>query len=451
MNCQTTKNWLLAAHRTERLPSRVLRHVEGCPACRNLRIRLVQVDKLTDQLLTLPDNPQAHAAIQARLVDAPRESSPSAPTMPARSRLLRRRKTDVYPIAAATAAILLIAVGWLFGRYSNPQTQLRLITVETRRDREVVSKSKQPDDKSIPIIVRIAGLAPRIVGESTPSVRLDILTLVADELRQESLRLASRGQVDELPRLATLHDRVLRTGIVYQVHRFPEGKDRDEVISRIVKKMERVEEEVAERERRLPPSVAERLKPFASSARLAARSIAEGKLTELPRNPEPANPPPLEGLITMVVKLSQEDAPLPRAEASAELSQILAQATVLLSAAGKTEYSVHMGEYLDKVMANGVADNLDTVEADDKKGAMKEKIAKVRERASEVSSVIERNLDKSEPEAKQGLQRALEASRHGQERASKGGKGKGPPWTRKDNAPKEHPDKGNPPGWQKKN
>ena len=99
-------------------------------------------------------------------------------------------------------------------------------------------------------------------------------------------------------------------------------------------------------------------------------------------------------------------------------------------------------------MAQGIADNLDLAEAEDTQGTKKQVIAQVRERASEVSGVLERNLDKAPPAAQKGLQQAIEASRGGQERAAKGGKGKGPPWSRPDFVPKGK-DK-LPPGWQKK-
>ena len=55
-------------------------------------------------------------------------------------------------------------------------------------------------------------------------------------------------------------------------------------------------------------------------------------------------------------------------------------------------------------------------------------VHRVSQRAAAASSALERNLTKVPAAAQNGLRRALEASRHGRERAQQAGRGKGPPW-----------------------
>lgn len=440
MNCHAAKTWLLAAKRSDRLPPRIVRHLVECPPCRKLRIDLLQTEELTARFLMIPDNPSARAALERKLDGESRDQSPH-PTaaVPRRSSMPRRFSRASLWTVAVSAAMLILCLGWLIGRYS-ATTSLSVSEVRVRKVPEN-NRPWPPEEKTTPILVRVASLASRMVSDRDPSARLDVLESLADELRSEGLRLAARGQVSDLARLTALHDRVLRSGLAPQVQRLADPKDRDAAVARLSRKMDRIVEEVTIRERSLPPSVAERLKPFVTAARATSQNLAAAKMPDIPPGPEPANPPPLDGLVTLVVKLAHEDAPLPRAEASADLGKVLAQATVLLTVSGDTEFSSQMGEYLDTVMANGVADNLDSVEAEDMKGNLKQEVAKVRERAGEVGIVLQRDLEKAPPAAQQGLQQAIEASRDGQERAAKGGKGKGPPWNRKDKFP---------PGWQKK-
>ena len=339
MNCHTAKSWMLAAKTAEALPTRIARHLQRCPACQSYREQLRRVEEMTRKSLVLAPNVAALARLDSRLDDLPREEAPT----PYRTMLSR---IDTRYWAACAAAVLLLGLGWMLGRYTSSPAIPLAPKEQQRQVPEIVEKRPTPEESITPILVRVASLAPRIAGDSSPATRLDILMALADELRTESLRLAAHGQSDDLPRLSSLHDRVLNTGVVTQALRLPEVPEREMAIAKIVLKMSTLEREIGTRERDAPASIAEHLKLLAVSVRKASVSLKAGKPIELPPYVETVNPPPLDGLVTLVLKLSNVDTPLPRAEASAELARTIAQATVLLNVGGKAEYSSQMGDYL---------------------------------------------------------------------------------------------------------
>ncbi len=177
---------------------------------------------------------------------------------------------------------------------------------------------------------------------------------------------------------------------------------------------------------------------------LEAGQVAEAE----PLPPVNGGQPLLAALVSGGLRLAEESDPLRRAEVSSALAGLLAQAIVLLSARGDAEQADELGTAMGELLYVGVTSNLDRVAATAPPGARAAEAEQVRRRAAQAQAVLEQNLEQATGPARAGLQRALQASRHGAERAAQGGPGKGkskgPPWLR-DNPEEEPKGKGRPP------
>src|SRR5262245_11527045 len=114
MNCDITRRRLLAAERPDAPDAAVRQHLAGCPSCRGLQRRVVEVEQ---SLPLLPVPPPSGPAATLQLVlrapfepslpvpiQAPRPPSPWGP------RTVGRQKVAV--AFALAAALAVFAVGW---------------------------------------------------------------------------------------------------------------------------------------------------------------------------------------------------------------------------------------------------------------------------------------------------------------------------------------------------
>jgi len=329
----------------------------------------------------------------------------------------------------------LLAAGWLAGRFI-PSTPTPM---------PADAKAAAPP-RAVPLMVRVSGTGARAVEAPSARGQLDALVRLAAEIRGEAIRQAEAGTPDPIPHLAVVHDRVLRLGVARQLTRFPEP-DEAAVRREVVADLRRAAGETAGAADHCSPAVGDLLRPLAASAEAVADAAEAGKAPAAPAAEWPVPAAPLDSTAALLVRLADAGGPLARADISAELGGVFAQTVALLSASGDPDAAGQVGEALNAVMARGVADNLDRVEAADPGGQLAPEVARVRDRAGRATDVLERNLAKAPPAARPGLERAVEASGPGRA-ATKGGKPPhaGPPWKRVG----DPPGKGVPPGWQKK-
>jgi hypothetical protein len=112
MTCDAIQNRLLALPDVRRVPDELRGHLDGCPACRAYLARAVRLDKL---LATIPVPPPSEET-KAAFLDRATEAGPVIKHIP-----VVRRDSGTYLLddgrwkytAAALAAAVLVAVGWL--------------------------------------------------------------------------------------------------------------------------------------------------------------------------------------------------------------------------------------------------------------------------------------------------------------------------------------------------
>src|SRR5206468_2968818 len=122
------------------------------------------------------------------------------------------------------------------------------------------------------------------------------------------LRRAALGDADALPRLADLHDRLLKLGVARQLARAPEGA-RAAASDRVAADLARAADETGGAAAALPPAVGELVQPFVVSCRETAGALRAGKVPPAPAD-WPAAPAPLEAVAARTLQLANADDPL---------------------------------------------------------------------------------------------------------------------------------------------
>lgn len=444
MTCAAAEPWMLASRTADELPERVRRHLAQCPRCAARFALLVRVDGATAGCAPAP-NPAARARLDARLARTPHPAArPATEPTPTPSRTRHNVPRWVIGLAAA----VMLASGWLAGRFTAPRPVAQVPAPDRAPPPAPQPLPLAPPPAPAPgLLAKVARQSSRVATDPTPAAQADALYQIAADVRADATRRAAAGDVEPVPRLIGLHDRVLKLGVAHQLRRVPEAQ-RAAATAEMVAALNRSADEVAAAAGRLPPAVGDSLRPLAASCREAGAALQQGKPAAADEWPAPATP--LEALAAHTIRLGNAAAPLARADEAAQLAAVLSQAVTVLAVGDFPDDAARVGEALDAVLGRGVAANLERVEAADPAGTRRDEVAKVRARADRATEALERNLAKAPPAARTGLERALAASAAGRDKAAgKPDKPHGPPWKKGDG---EHPGKGKgaPPGWQKK-
>ena len=410
MICPDAVPWLLAVPSDGDLPDAISAHLSGCAVCRALRTRLGLIDEGVRS--ACPPRPEVLARLEAMLDAVPRRR----PAEIARPSLRRWA-------ALATAALVVCTVGWFAGR-SAPRRA-------SPADEALRPGTPIPPARIEPLFVRIAGPGVKLVHLSDAAERIAALSAMADAIRAEVLRFAAVGPTEDIPRLARIHELLLRRGVVRRALALPIA-DRKAIAEPLVRSLRTDEEKLVESAARMPDAVAALVRPLADTLGAAVSDLETGR--ESPPATDDPSPTPLEAFVGLAVRLAETDGPLRRADLSLAMAHTLAAATVLVTVDADDDAIGKMGGYMDVVLDRGVDENLMRAEAEDPEGKLREPIAGIREKASQPVGILERNLAKIPPQAQKGLERAIEASKAGTDRAGKARKGNGPPWMRPDGA-----------------
>lgn len=471
MTCDNAESWLLAARSAEELPAEVRQHLAGCSECLRLFSRLRRLTEATAQLTPTP-NPSARERLNEALARTPQEQ-PNPLPLPNRT-----PRWDIR-LVAGLAAALLLAVGWVAGRMTSPnpvaqtpveQPKQEPKTPQQKHLKEGPSRQVDPIPPAIPmpepqprepetplvavapqpslapgLVARVARHSVSVTTDPSPASQLDALSNLASDVRADAVKRAATGDLEHLPRLLGLHERILKLGVAKQLARVPE-QTRSALGVQVADGLNQSAEEISMAAGRLLPIAAELLQPLAASCREVSTAIRDNKpLPISPAWPSPATP--LESLVAHTIRMADAESPLGRADESTRLAASMANAVTVLSVADLSDDAARVGESLDSVLDHGVAGNLARVEAADPTGKLRKEITDVRERAGLAADLLEGNLEKAPPAARAGLERAIAAADQGRGKATGKGpsKGTGPPWKKVD-----HPGKGMPPGWSKK-
>jgi len=408
MTCQEIQHWLLLSKPAVPLPGAVRRHLDACPRC---RLRCEQLRLLDDQINGLPPpppDPSAKERLMARIARTPQQRSP-APAV----RLHLR-----WVAAAAVAASLLIAVTWIVARRP---------AANRSGDDVALTEGTSPSPLRAGaggIVLRVAKLDVQLANPAAVEEQLDLLTQLAGDLKDEAIRLAKQGPSEDVQLLGDLASSVLRQGVVGRAARLPVGK-RPELVPPLVEQLRATETEIDGFCKDRLPAVANMLRPIGSAARESAelieagRSVAEGGNVASPDGPAR---PLIASLVVQGLKLADEGNPVRRADLAAELASLLTPAIVLLSAHGDADGAEALGDCLGDLLVEGVTNNLAQAEEAGMTEAQKAEAKTVRERSIAVISGLEDNLAHAPPDARAGLQQAIEAS--GGRDAAQAGNGK---------------------------
>ncbi len=401
--------------------------------------RLTRLDEATAKL-TPPENPQARAHLDVLLAHTPQEPAASPEPRHASPRFASRWVIGL-------AAAVLVASAWVAGRMSSPKDVVQVLPNQASEEPGTLPQpapeqpKNQPREQSHPdaqpptltpdlpiapypapapgLMVRVARQTAIAVADHTPAAQLEALDLIAGELRTDAVKRAAAGDLDSLPRLVSLHERVLKLGVASQLARVPE-ESRPILALRVADGLNQSADEIAAAAGHLVPVAGDLLRPLVVSCREISTAIRDGKAVPAP--PESPSPPtPLESLVAQTIRVTDATEPLARADESAHLTAVLTQAITVLSVAGLEDDAARVGAAMDGVLDHGIAANLDRVKAADATGKFGKEVTEVRERTERAMEALEGHLAKASPAARAGLERALEASDPGRTKAT--GKG----------------------------
>jgi len=232
MNCNTAEPWLLAARSPDELPGEVRKHLPLCPHCAALFAQLRRVDEATARLAPVPHG-SARSRLEAVLACTPQEQP---------STLLQPQQKLRWPVRlmVGLAAAVLVAGGWVAGRASSSKPTVQ-ISSEQPKDQTKPPPKEQPPREPRPVppippqvaqlpvaphpalapglVAKVAQQTVRVAADSQPSSQLDALDRLAGEVRTSALERAVAGDLEQIPRLVLLHERILKLGVVQQLNR----------------------------------------------------------------------------------------------------------------------------------------------------------------------------------------------------------------------------------------
>ncbi len=459
MKCYEARLWLLSSRTAGPLSSAVARHLKGCDRCRVKWQALEQLDNRVRSMPIAPSSPTAKESFRRRLAEA---SGPTkvesvaadlSSTRPSESHT--RRRVAARFVAGLVAASLLLGLGWKLGRGDGPPNvdvaavgpASRGVAVNTGVEDPATSDlTDRPGE--LAILLRVMKHNNRLAASYDLEEQARIFDAMAEDLRTEILRRVERGSLEEGMALAEMYGVVIRDGLLPRVSRLPPEK-KEALAKSLVAHFQKVSLEMDRFSRTSRPMAREALALTKATATEAANRMAGSSVGQSPTQAEIAHISPRPLLQTLVFKgltLAAEPDPLNRADLCSDMAVRVAPSVMLLSAGASSDKAVAVGDCWGELLERGVAGNLEKLERERGKDAVREDVDKLRERTFKDLDSMEAGLADAPAALQANVKRTIEASAAGRERLSPGkGKGKGPSSKWGEN------DRPLPPGLQKKN
>lgn len=414
MTCDLLTPWLHLARSSDELPEEGRAHLQTCAACRAQLARLMATDAAVRQM-SPPADAGGRASLLLRVAATPQQRT--AP------RGRRSSPRTLWPVAVAAGVCLVVGMG--IGRWMLPP----------RSPAAAVAES----GAVVPAPPLLAAVARETATASEGN--LDAFVRMAAALRAEAMTRVRAGAVDELPRLAAAHERILRTGIAPALKRLPEFQ-RPTAAVRLVAEFDAAATALTTDIGRSPPALGDPLKPLQASCASAAAQFgrAEPLLSD---GPPVESSSLLDDVVDRTARVADAGTPMARAEASGELAGTLAQVISVLAVAGHAQDAAAVTESFDRVLSAGIEANLERAAAGPDRPSDAD-VQRVRERSATAVAVLERNLAAAPPAARAGLERAISAGK------GKAGKPAHPVHPVKGYEKEPKGKGGVPPGWLKK-
>jgi len=190
MTCKELNLWLLATDLLATPPREVRNHLDDCGSCQLRHQRLLNLNETVRTLPPPPASPVARGQLLRSLKTAPG---------PQPAPWFRQR----WHYAAAVAAALLVAVGTLalVIHHQQPPGESEVVVLPNPHE------ASKPD-----VVGNVLERQLKLAKGLPQAERFQQLVGLADDLRQESLRLAQSPAPAELAAVTRLYQRVVREG-----------------------------------------------------------------------------------------------------------------------------------------------------------------------------------------------------------------------------------------------
>jgi hypothetical protein len=259
MNCEQYQSRLLRALDPDDPPDDVAAHLGDCPVCRAWQRQLLRIERHVP-LLPVPAS-QTKEDFLARL-----ETEREVVAFPTLRRPARRfsRNRVLMGIGGVAAAIALLLLGGWAMRYFDKGEKLQAKTPHENAGSIPVIPS--PRQRPTELIDRLMACDLRLAEAATPRQRVQTLADLEDALRAEAKILGQVNAPEALQSVVLLYGKVVQQGIITCARGLPSG-ERREVLTPIVERLAKVEEDVEGVARNAGPTTAERLRQVALLAR----------------------------------------------------------------------------------------------------------------------------------------------------------------------------------------
>lgn len=256
MRCQTVRNELLRLDLPMEVPPTLHHHLGRCTECRSWLQGLQRLDQVLPHLPAPEPKANCKALFLQRLRAGQTVVLRSEP-LAGSSGGPRRSWRNYYGYGAVVAALLVLGVGlasW-FGSSS--------------RNASTTEPSALPED---PFLARVVEFNIQLAVADTPTRRMDALTRLADELRQETVQLARIAPGEDLSLLTRLYAQVIQEGILPQLKDMTDAEHRP-FLERIAQQFAETERTARALAKEVPPASIEPIHRLERAAGEGAREI----------------------------------------------------------------------------------------------------------------------------------------------------------------------------------
>jgi hypothetical protein len=429
MKCREAQYWLYSFQPNAAWPSDVVGHLQDCPDCQQLQAQLRQIDTGINQITTPAKNDAPIGRLLDRVAKTPQVSAPAekpTPRLPGWARIA----------AYLAGSIALILIGWVLGRYvepaevapGNPVETVKTVfvdkTVEVIKFQDKIVHVPLQSDRSLFTVLLKRNA--RLVQASAPSDRLDTLLDMADDCRQHALTLIEQGPHDTLPMTIELYGQLLRDGVLVQLGQAA-AAERPALQAAARGRLEKMADLPASAMKALPRVLADEREALQKTTKTIIDRVdrPEEALPTRPQKQGAGALAPTSALVQFAITVSSETDPVAKADLCAGyVDRLMPSMRLYLAEEGQAE-RIQMGQQFGELIQFGVYQPLEVATAKEPEAPVKAHAEQVFEAVGKAVAEMEKNLQQAPDDARQGWQKALEATRPSFEKNNhKGGKGK---------------------------
>jgi hypothetical protein len=394
----------------------VQRHLKRCRGCRRRQQRLLRLDQALAAMPLPPSRPQALSRLRQKLFDlaaVPESGGPPRVLPPG------RWQRWLFPFATAAALLVGMGCGWLLWKQSPAEDEAR--------PGLQVRHAQPPRLVAGEVVFRTLGHDLRLAETAVPQEQLQALADMAADLRKEATRMIQEGPLEDLPLVSDLYQRVLRQGLIGRAQRLP-APQQELLLPTLAEQLHADRLDLEQAGERTLPAAGDYLWQMEEATEHTARFLRPraplGQTAPAPDvGKEAARTSSLLAVLVLGgLRLAEEPHPLPRADCCTDIADKLAEVIALLAAQGHTEEASRLGQLLGDFLERGVANSLTRADAEGLDEIHWTQLQRVGRRARRAGDMLQRNLEHAPWPARNGLLRALEASRHGRQQAELAGK-----------------------------